>query len=47
MYFSILVQQKFDFRLTVWYNFKAKFVGQHVIDSGVCAQAPEETERAE
>ena len=38
------LSKKFDFHLTVWYNFKAKIVGQHVIDSGVCAQGPEATE---
>ncbi len=42
-----MLAEKFDFRPAVWYNFKAKFVGQHVIDSGICAQGPEETGRVE
>ena len=32
-----MLTEKFDFHAAVWYNFKAKFVGQHVIDSGVYA----------
>ena len=42
-----MLTEKFDFHPTVWYNFKAKFIGQHMIDSGVCAQGPEEAEEAE
>lgn len=40
-----MLTEKFDFRLTVWYNFKAKSVNRRLMESGVWAQEHQETGR--